>query len=67
MTIAKENKLVRFNWLNDDYYFEFKITMDELTGDVSLIVCDFAEEDEQKEAEELWNSQISALKHTLGI
>lgn len=67
MTIAKENKLVRFNWLNDDSYFEFRITTDELTSDVSLIVCDFAEEEEQKEAEELWNTQISALKHTLGI
>ena len=67
MTIQKENKLVMFNWLNDESYFEFRITTDELTGDVSLIVCDFAEEEEQKEAEELWNTQISALKHTLGI
>ena len=67
LTLLKENKLVRFNWLNDDSYFEFRITQDELTGDVSLIICDFAEEDELQEAEELWNTQISALKHTLGI
>jgi len=67
MSLQKENKLVRFNWINDNTYFEFRITQDELTGDVSLIICDFAEEDEQVEATELWDTQISALKHVLGI
>jgi len=67
VSIQKENKLVRYNWINDNTYFEFRITQDELTGDVSLIICDFAEEDEQVEAAELWDTQISALKHTLGI
>ncbi|RIH64089.1 SRPBCC domain-containing protein [Mariniphaga sediminis] len=67
MTLRKENRLVRFNWLEDeDLYFEFKITQDELTGDVSLIIIDFAEEDETDEARELWNTQIADLKHVLG-
>ncbi len=69
MSIRKENRLVRYNWLDGDgegYYFEFKISQDELTGDVSLIIVDFAEEDEIEEARELWNSQISDLKHVLG-
>ncbi len=67
MTLHKENRLVRFNWIEDeDTYFEFKITRDELTGDVSLLITDFAEEDEQDEARDLWDTQISDLKHVLG-
>ena len=67
MTLHKENKLVRFNWLEEeDTYFEFRVNRDELTNDVSLIVVDYTDEDEQEETEELWNSQISELKHILG-
>ena len=67
MTLHKENKLVRYTWINeDDTYFEFKITKDELTGDVSLLIVDFCEDGEQEETEELWNTQIADLKHILG-
>ncbi len=67
MTLQKENKLVRFSWVDEvDSYFEFRISQDELTGDVSLIVIDFAEEDEVEEAKGLWDTQISDLKQALG-
>jgi len=67
MTLQKENRLVRFSWIEEpDSYFEFRITQDELTGDVSLIIIDFAEEDERDETVELWNTQIADLKHVLG-
>jgi uncharacterized protein YndB with AHSA1/START domain len=67
LTLRKENKLVRFNWLeNEESYFEFKISQDELTGDVSLIVVDFSDEDELEETRDLWNSQIIDLKRVLG-
>lgn len=68
MTLQKENRLVRFNWLGDEEesYFEFRITRDELTGDVSLLITDFAEEGEEDEAKVLWDTQISDLKHVLG-
>ncbi|MEN8115789.1 MAG: START-like domain-containing protein [Bacteroidota bacterium] len=67
MTLHKENRLVRFTWTDDDEtYFEFKITRDELTGDVSLLITDFAEEDEAEETRDLWNTQIADLKHVLG-
>src|SRR5680860_137032 len=64
MTLHKENRLVRFSWMEDeDTYFEFRITQDELTNDVSLLIIDFADEGEEKEIEELWNSQVADLKH----
>ncbi len=68
MSLHKENRLVRFNWLDeeDESYFEFKIAKDELTGDVSLIITDFADEGEEDEARVLWDSQVNELKHVLG-
>ncbi len=69
MTLQKENRLVRFNWIDDEdeeSYFEFKITRDELTGDVSLIITDFVEEGEEDESKGLWDTQIADLKHILG-
>lgn len=66
----KENKFIRFQWIDDEddeSYFEFRINIDELTKDVALIITDFAEEDEKEDAIELWNSQISELKHIIGL
>ncbi len=66
LVLKKENLIVRFNWLDDDSYFEFKITRDELTGDVSLLVTDFSDEDELEETRSLWDSQVTTLKHLIG-
>ena len=67
MSLQKENRLVRFVWEEDDEtYFEFRITQDELTGDVSLIIIDFTEEDEMEETRGLWDTQVADLKHILG-
>lgn len=66
LAIKKENFLVRFDWIDEDTYFEFKITKDELTGDVSLLITDFAEEDEIEETRSLWDSQVAELKHVVG-
>jgi uncharacterized protein YndB with AHSA1/START domain len=63
----KSNEYVRFRWAEDDEnYFEFRIAKDELTGDVSLIITDFAEEEDKQDTIELWNSQVSELKHAVG-
>lgn len=66
LALRKENLIVRFEWVDDDTFFEFKITRDELTGDVSLLITDFAESDEMEEARSLWDSQVTILKHVLG-
>ncbi|TRX63541.1 START-like domain-containing protein [Carboxylicivirga sp. M1479] len=67
--LRKENKMVRFHWLDDEddkTYFEFRINVDDLTGETALVVIDFAEEDEKEDSIELWNQQIDELKHGLG-
>jgi len=66
----KDNRYIRFHWMDDDEdqcYFEFRITQDEITSDVSLLITDFAEEDEQSDAVDLWDTQISELKHVIGL
>ena len=67
----KPNEFVCFRWLNgdddqDDCYFEMQIVVDEITKDVSIVVIDFAEEDEVEETKMLWESQIGDLKQVLG-
>ena len=66
LALRKENLIVRFEWVEDGTYFEFKITRDELTGDVSLLITDFVEPDEMDESRSLWDSQVTTLKHVLG-
>ena len=66
----KENRYIRFHWVEEtdpNTYFEFRITMDELTNDVALVITDFAEENEKADSIELWNTQIAELKHVLGL
>jgi uncharacterized protein YndB with AHSA1/START domain len=64
----KDLKYVRFKWLEEeDGFFEFRIRKDELTGDVALLITDFADEDEKEDAIDLWDTQISELKHAIGL
>ena len=66
----KMNQVIRFKWEEKDTtedYFEFLIQVDEMTLDVSLMITDFAEdEQDQEEQTELWNKQISILKGVIG-
>ena len=68
LVFKKESRVVRFRWLEEDQdeFFEFQITQDELTGDVSLLVTDFCDDDEEEETKSLWDSQVAELKHLMG-
>jgi len=65
----KADQFIRFQleeYEGTDYYFEFAIKTDALTGDVALIITDFADEDEVEEQTLLWESQVGELRHILG-
>ncbi len=71
MASKKTGEKVKFRWIDEDdkdsdYYFELRILVDEITKDVSLVVVDFAQEDDVQESKQLWENQISDLKHVLG-
>jgi hypothetical protein len=71
LSALKENKMVRFEWLGieneETNYFEFRIIIQELTGDLALLISDFAEPEEKEDSVFLWDSQINNLKRILGI
>lgn len=67
----KSGEKVKFRWVDEsnkdtEYFFELNILEDELTKDVSLMVVDFAYKEELEEAMQLWENQISDLKHVIG-
>jgi uncharacterized protein YndB with AHSA1/START domain len=68
LVTIKENKLVRFKWLEDEpqCYFEMEILQDELTNDVALSITDFATEDQIPERRLIWDNQIDYLISVLG-
>ena len=67
----KDNKFVKFKWLdseNSDDFFEFRIVVDDMTSDVSILITDFADDQEDfEEARLLWETQIDNLRSALGL
>ncbi len=64
----KENKLVKFKWVDDEphCYFEMEIIQDELTNDVALAITDFATEETKAERIKIWDNQIGYLVSVIG-
>lgn len=70
MILFKDFYYIRFHWIDDPdkkTYFEFKINTDEITNDISIVITDFAEDDEKNELIALWDKQVSQLKQILGL
>ncbi len=73
MVEKKENKFVKFRWLDEfngketSKHFAFKLSKDELTGEISLtVVEEVNEEEDLEETISLWNYQIGELKRLIG-
>lgn len=71
LSSKKTGEKVKFRWVDEnnqdsDFYFELRILEDEITKDVSLLVVDYADEDEMEEAKQLWENQVADLKHVIG-
>ncbi|HKJ48143.1 MAG TPA: START-like domain-containing protein [Christiangramia sp.] len=65
----KSDERIKFKWIDDEdtpYFFELRIQVDDITKDVSLMITDFAEDDEVEEGKMLWDNMISDLKQILG-
>jgi uncharacterized protein YndB with AHSA1/START domain len=68
----KENKSIKFRWIKDGVnpkgFFAFKLSVHDLTGELSLQVTEQLDENEDlDEAISLWTSQIGELKRILGV
>lgn len=67
--LSYEGELLRIKMLSDDNpqtYIEFKIGKSEITGETILYITDFAEENEIKDAIDLWDSQLDDLAKSMG-
>ena len=67
---TKQNVSARFQWEEDletEYYFELKIVILEVTGELALMITDFAEPKEINDLILLWNKQIEVLRRKTGI
>ena len=65
----KNNQSIKFRWTDEpkDTFFELKIVIEDITQDISLIITDFAEDEEdEEEAKLLWNKQIEKLRQSIG-
>ena len=62
------NESIRFRWVESGptTEFEFCIVKDELTGDIALVISDNIDEDDEEDAKNLWDSQVSKLKQVIG-
>ena len=65
----KNNQSIKFRWIDEpkNTFFELKIVIDDITQDISLIITDFAEDEEdEEEAKLLWSKQIEKLRQSIG-
>ena len=66
----RQDVFVQYKWEEDKssnkFSFEFRISVDDITLDATLIVTDFVDADEVNEMKLLWNSQIHNLLHNIG-
>ena len=68
LLFKKENHSIRFHWLEDkdDTYFEMEIVQDDITGDIALLVTDFALKADIETSKQLWETQLLKLKQIIG-
>ena len=64
----KDNHSIRFHWIDDkeDTWFEMEIVQDEITGDIALLVTDFAPKADQDSGKRIWESQVHTLRQIIG-
>jgi hypothetical protein len=62
--------MVRYQWLDESdketNFFELIIKIDEMTGELALLVNDFAEEGEEDDQKMLWDEAVHELKRHIG-
>jgi len=67
MVELKQFQSVRFAWKEPvGEFLEMSLKQDELTGDTSLIIVDFIDDDEEEQYRMVWDNSVSALRSLIG-
>ena len=66
---SRADSFMRFHWTDEEprTYFELKIYYIELTNDHTIEITDFADNGEEDDLINLWNSQIEELRRVCGV
>ena len=64
----KDRDFIRFKWIEEEEnnYFEFKIKTDSVLNELTLIITDFAFDEDKEESIMVWNSAIKKLLRIIG-
>ena len=65
----KEDAFVRFRWQEDEgtkYYWELAVHEEDITGDVALVITDFAEEDDLEQSKLYLSNLVDDLRKIIG-
>jgi uncharacterized protein YndB with AHSA1/START domain len=66
----RKEQFVRFEWLDEEdkecNFFELRIKIDEMTGEVALLITDFCEDGEEEDQKMLWDEAVEELKRHIG-
>ncbi len=64
----KDKEFIRFKWLDKEInnFFEFEIDSSSINSEITLVVTDFALEEDIKESEMVWNAAINKLLRIIG-
>lgn len=63
----KQNEQIKFQWIEEETFFEMLIVVNPITHDVALIVKDVADDEDEKNYKiQNWDLQIQRLKKLLG-
>lgn len=65
---SEEDKFIRFRWnhMDKDEYFEWRIDKSEVTNQTILVISDFADKKDIKDQSQLWEYQVKELFHRIG-
>ncbi len=67
---SRPQDYIKFRWEEDegtDFYFEMKIVRLQVTGELALVVTDFATTDDKEDLILLWDKSVEVLKRKTGI
>jgi len=66
----KKEQFVKFQWVDetdsDANFFEMRIKIDDMTGELAMLVTDFAEDGEEEDQRMLWDEAVEELKRHIG-
>ena len=68
MVGMRKGLAIKLQWLDgsNKTYFEMRILTSEMTDSTVLQITDFAENEDLEESQNLWRSQIDALRRVIG-